>query len=247
MRAYSLSDKGKVRLHNEDSVGIYLNKIHQLLAIVADGMGGHRAGDIASSMAISLIGEAWRNAEEIHTPAEAEAWLLKEIKHVNKQLLQYSLENEDCQGMGTTVVISICVEAFTTIAHVGDSRCYAMMNGEFSQVTEDHSLVNELVRSGHISREDAEFHPRKNVLLRAIGTEEHVDIDVRSLEWEENDVLLLCSDGLSNKISTEEMLAILQTEETLESKASVMIQKANELGGEDNITLVLIDHDEVGR
>ena len=142
--------------------------------------------------------------------------------------------------MGTTVIIAICTPNFVTIGHIGDSRCYMVSEGEISLVTEDHSLVNELVRHGEISREDAEYHPKKNVLLRALGTEEKVGLDVKTLVLEEDDQLLLCSDGLSNKVSIADMKQILQLNEQV--KGQRLIQLANDRGGEDNITLVLIDY-----
>ncbi len=147
--------------------------------------------------------------------------------------------------MGTTIVAAICTEKFATIANIGDSRCYLYNESGFKQVTEDHSLVNELVRTGQISKEDAENHPRKNVLLRALGTEMKVDIDISTVIFEEDDVLLLCSDGLSNKVNEQEMYEIIKNDQPLEEKADSFIDLANHYGGEDNITLVLIQfHDE---
>ena len=131
-----------------------------------------------------------------------------------------------------------------TIANIGDSRCYLLNETGFNQVTEDHSLVNELVRTGQISREDAEHHPRKNVLLRALGTEKTVDMDIKTIIFEEGDILLLCSDGLSNKVNEKELSAILTNEDPLEQKASTLISLANENGGEDNITLAIVEFSE---
>lgn len=136
--------------------------------------------------------------------------------------------------------LTICTDKFSTIANIGDSRCYLYNESGFKQVTEDHSLVNELVRSGQISKEDAENHPRKNVLLRALGTEMQVEMDITTVIFEESDLLLLCSDGLTNKVSEQELEETVTNEQSLEEKANSLIDKANHYGGEDNITLVLV-------
>lgn len=143
--------------------------------------------------------------------------------------------------MGTTIVSAICTDQFATIGHIGDSRCYLFNQHGFQQITEDHSLVNELVKTGQISKEDAEHHPRKNVLLRALGTEKDVKLDIKTISVDEHDQLLLCSDGLSNKLSEQAMLDILTSDRSLEEKAQTLIHLANEHGGEDNITLAIVE------
>ncbi|MBN8199536.1 MULTISPECIES: Stp1/IreP family PP2C-type Ser/Thr phosphatase [Bacillaceae] len=244
MKAVFMTDQGKVRQHNEDNGGIYVNSKGQRLAIVADGMGGHRAGDVASEMTLTSLKGFWDETDDFQTAEEAEGWLLKHIAEVNTILYEHSKENEQCEGMGTTVVAAICTDRFATIANIGDSRCYILNESGFQQLTEDHSLVNELVRSGQITKEDAEHHPRKNVLLRALGTEAAVEMDIKTIIFEEGDLLLLCSDGLSNKVPVAEMSEILKSGRTLEEKAAVLIDQANDNGGEDNITLVIAEYDE---
>lgn len=246
-RAY-LSDRGKVRQHNEDSVGVFENNVG-ILAIVADGMGGHLAGDVASQMTISTFESLWSEVEKIEGPQDAETWFREKVAKVNKAVYEHSVENPECQGMGTTIVGAIVTSSFATIGHIGDSRCYLLNNSGYNQVTQDHSLVNELVKSGQISKEDAEHHPRKNVLLRALGTEQTVEIDVKTIEFEENNVLLLCSDGLSNKVSDHTMEKELTNSDNLSNSATTLVQLANDHGGEDNITLVVIKkttNDELG-
>lgn len=211
-----------------------------VLAIVADGMGGHLAGDVASNMTISTFKELWENVEKLDNPDQAEKWLIEQINQVNKTLHSHALLNPDCQGMGTTFVGAICTDSFATVGHIGDSRCYLSNSIGFKQITEDHSLVNELVRSGQISREEAEHHPRKNVLLRALGTEETVDVDVTSIGLDESDSLLLCSDGLSNKLTEQEMKDTLQADMSLTEIAKSLVNAANENGGEDNISVVIV-------
>jgi serine/threonine protein phosphatase PrpC len=244
MKTVFLSDRGKVRQHNEDSAGVFRNLDGDVLAVVADGMGGHRAGDVASSMTIQLFHDYWKQTYNMDTPKKAEQWLRNHVEIINERVYNHSFENKECQGMGTTIVVAICTKQFATIGHIGDSRCYMVSEDHMSLVTEDHSLVNELVRHGEISKEDAEYHPRKHVLLRALGTEQHVALDVKTLVVEQGDKLLLCSDGLSNKVSTEEMISVLQLDTDLEQKGERLIQMANDMGGEDNITLILIDYTE---
>ncbi|XJZ28452.1 Stp1/IreP family PP2C-type Ser/Thr phosphatase [Bacillota bacterium Lsc_1132] len=244
MEAVFLTDQGKVRQHNEDSGGIFKNLDGHRLAIVADGMGGHRAGDVASSMTLNELKKQWEAVKGITTAEAAETWLKEEILKVNRLLFEHARNNSECDGMGTTIVAAIINENFATIANIGDSRCYLLNESGFNQVTEDHSLVNELVRFGQITKEDAEHHPRKNVLLRALGTEEKVELDSKTIMFEGGDCLLLCSDGLSNKVSEQEMMEILSSEAALEEKAQNLVSLANENGGEDNITLAIVEFSE---
>ncbi|MDR7076335.1 protein phosphatase [Neobacillus niacini] len=244
MKAVFMTDQGKVRQHNEDAGGIFVNKDGHRLAIVADGMGGHRAGDVASEMTIAQLKNFWEESSGISTAGEAEDWLRNQITQVNSMLFNHAMNHLECEGMGTTIVAAISTNRFVTIANIGDSRCYLLNETGFNQVTEDHSLVNELVRTGQISREDAEHHPRKNVLLRALGTEKTVDMDIKTIIFEEGDILLLCSDGLSNKVNEKELSAILTNKDPLEQKTSTLISLANENGGEDNITLAIVEFSE---
>jgi serine/threonine protein phosphatase PrpC len=241
MKVVFQTDIGKIRAHNEDSGGVFQNKDGHYLAVVADGMGGHRAGDVASEMTISYLKKEWEQSEHISSPDIAEQWLKEHVAAVNRILFEHSLKHAECQGMGTTIVSAICTGQFATVGHIGDSRCYLLNKNGFQQITEDHSLVNELVKTGQISKEDAEHHPRKNVLLRALGTEKEVKLDVKTISIDEHDMLLLCSDGLSNKVSEQMMVHILTSDDTLEHKAQTLIDLANECGGEDNITLAIID------
>ncbi|MCD5322634.1 MULTISPECIES: Stp1/IreP family PP2C-type Ser/Thr phosphatase [Pontibacillus] len=243
MNGYFLTDKGQVRSHNEDAGGIFFNQHSQVLAVVADGMGGHRAGDVASNIATTSLHNKWFDAQPISTAEEAESWLQETVKSVNQELFQYALNHEECKGMGTTIVAAICTQEFVSVAHIGDSRCYLSNEFGFKQITEDHSLVNELVRAGQISKEDAEHHPRKNVLLKALGTESETSVDINTVIWEEDDKLLLCSDGLSNKMADEELVEFVQEPLPLEKAAEKLVTIANERGGEDNISLVLVHHD----
>lgn len=241
LKTFFMTDIGKVRQHNEDSGKVLTNSKGDTFAIVADGMGGHLAGDVASSMAVQHLEKLWEKAN-IATPMEAEQWLSQSVSYVNKQLYEHSKNHMECEGMGTTLVTAICTPEFITIGHIGDSRFYSFSGGELKQITEDHSLVNELLRYGEITKEDAEGHPKKNVLLRALGTEEASEFDVKTIEYEADAMLVLCSDGLSNKVSSEAMQEILKRNISIEEKGQSLVQLANDLGGEDNITIILIDY-----
>ncbi len=241
MKEVFQTDRGKVRLHNEDAGGVFINLDGDRLAIVADGMGGHRAGDVASEMSVSHLKQEWEKTKGIKDAETAETWLEEHIKKVNEILFDHALSHTECDGMGTTIVAAIATSLFATMANIGDSRGYILNESGFKQITEDHSLVNELVRTGQISKEDAEHHPRKNVLLRALGTEKTVEMDIKTITFEEGDLLLLCSDGLSNKVSETRMKDTLLSSGHLEEKAKTLISLANENGGEDNITLAIVE------
>ncbi|KSU62468.1 protein phosphatase [[Bacillus] enclensis] len=242
MKTVFYTDKGKVRQHNEDSVDVFKNSHGDYLAVVADGMGGHRAGDVASQLVISSLKDMWKNTEKFETADQAENWLKTTINEVNKEVYSYSQSHSECEGMGTTLVGAICTSLFATIVNIGDSRGYILNENGFHQLTEDHTLVNELVRSGEISKEDAEHHPRKNVILRAIGTETTITMDIKTIMFEDDDVLLLCSDGLSNKVSEQEMKEILSNDDSLGNKGEKLVHLANDYGGEDNITVLIVEY-----
>jgi serine/threonine protein phosphatase PrpC len=241
VKAIFKTDQGRIRQKNEDSGGTFVNQDGHRLAIVADGMGGHLAGDVASNMSVTHLQEMWEQSGGIQSADQAEVWLRTHVLQVNQLVYEHSKNHVECEGMGTTIEAVISTDQFTTIAHVGDSRCYILNDAGFKQLTEDHTLVNELVRSGQITKEDAEHHPRKNWILRALGTEKDIKIDIKTIMFEEGDFLLLCSDGLSNKVNEQEMVAVLQNEDSLEQKATSLITMANENGGEDNITLIILE------
>ncbi|MBU5266058.1 Stp1/IreP family PP2C-type Ser/Thr phosphatase [Virgibacillus proomii] len=243
MKAHFQTDRGQVRSHNEDSGGIFYNAANQLLAVIADGMGGHQAGDVASQMATHLLQEKWEKTEGLNSPDEAETWVEKVVADVNTSVYQHAQENEECFGMGTTIVIAILLNDILTIAHIGDSRAYIISDETISQITEDHSLVNALVQSGQISKDEAAHHPRKNVVLKALGTEGSVTCDVRSLKFNLDETLLLCTDGLTDKVSDNEIYSLVQAKSELSSVGQNLIALANERGGEDNISLILIQRE----
>lgn len=237
------TDVGRRRNTNQDYADYFANQAGITLAILADGMGGHRAGDVASQLTVKNLGAAWE-ATDLTDQEKTAQWLLKTIQNENQMIYEKGQTEAELFGMGTTIVAVVIFADGFTIAHVGDSRAYLIRNSEMHQLTEDHSLVNELVKSGEITQEMAANHPRKNVLTRSIGMPGLVDIDMTSLDWLPNDYLLLCSDGLTNMLSDEEIKQILQSEQSLDAKINQLIDQANEAGGVDNITVLVIDFDE---
>ena len=240
MNSFYLSEIGRVRELNEDVAGSFLNLANQKLILVADGMGGHQAGEVASALARDIIKEKWQKTSEVKQAEKVEGWIKEAAYKANQVIYDYQKEQTSLEGMGTTLVIAVCLGEFITIGHVGDSRAYLLSEENMKQLTEDHTLVSELVKSGEISSEEAKNHPRRNLLTRALGTEKDIKIDVKTISWEVTDTLLLCSDGLSNKLTANEMREVLQKGTSLKVIAETLIDLANERGGEDNITVALM-------
>lgn len=242
MNAVVLTDLGRVRQHNEDAGVIVYNQSQVPLFILADGMGGHRAGDVASSMTIQFFQEEFSAVSGAFDAQTGEDWIEERIQELNGRLFSHAGENEACTGMGTTIVAVLpCIDQCLVIGHVGDSRAYLFDDKGLFQLTEDHSYVNELVKRGALSPEDAQFHPKKNVLMRALGTDKEIEVSIQTIGVDEKKYLLLCTDGLSGKVSRHEISQILQEEISLEEKAQRLIAQANEAGGEDNISVILVD------
>lgn len=240
MEGFFQTDIGKIRKINEDDGGVHLNQAKQYLAIIADGMGGHQAGEVASELTVKTFSEAWSNESEIMTAHTAEKWIVENVSKANNKIIEYANNNKECNGMGTTIVVAICTNDFITVGHIGDSRAYLSNQSGFKQITEDHSLVNELLKSGEINSKEAKEHPQKNVLLKALGTDSEIKPEIKTINWDINDRLLLCSDGLSNKIVHDELASIVKNIDSEADMNDKLITLANERGGEDNITTALI-------
>ncbi|GGP12270.1 Stp1/IreP family PP2C-type Ser/Thr phosphatase [Oceanobacillus neutriphilus] len=243
MKGLFLTHCGQVRNHNEDAGGIFENKTNQPIAIIADGMGGHKAGDVASMLAVENMKNRWQETEAVQSPNDIEQWLENIINETNEQIFRKSQENKQLEGMGTTLVAAVMSGNSLTIAHIGDSRLYIARGENVEQLTEDHSFVNELVKRGEITEGDAEVHPYKNYIIRALGTEAQVNTDIKTLTWDTGDRLLLCSDGLSDKLSQTELAQFITADKGMNEIGQELIDLANERGGEDNISLILIAHD----
>ena len=242
MKSFYLTDAGVVRDHNEDSVIIVSNDNATLMA-VADGMGGHRAGEIASSIAISNISKRFNESFFKLTKAEAVEWIKEVINEINSMIFKYTEENPESKGMGTTLVLSIITEEYILFGNIGDSSGFVMKDNIIHKVTKDHTLVNLLVAAGELTEEEAENHPKKNILMNALGINDPIEIDIFdcSLDIEE---ILLCSDGLTTMISFEQIEKVLNGEGTLEEKVIKLIKKANNRGGNDNISIAYLVMDK---
>ncbi|MFE5319670.1 Stp1/IreP family PP2C-type Ser/Thr phosphatase [Paenibacillus sp. NPDC056579] len=236
------TDVGRVRMVNEDRSVVQENLNGFVLAIVADGMGGHQAGDVASQMAVDLIQNKLQNMPPGASVEERKKRVKEAIELANENIFNFASQRENYYGMGTTVVTVLADEHTVVIGHIGDSRAYKFKNGQIEQLTEDHSLVNELVKNGQITKEEATHHPRRNVLTRALGTEPTIEVDIQDLPWTNGELLLICSDGLSSLVSTEQLLTLVNGAEALDDKAKQLVNEALEAGGDDNITVVLVSN-----
>jgi protein phosphatase len=234
-----LSDVGRKRKNNQDYTQVFTNKNGRHLAILADGMGGHRAGDVASRLTVETIGNAWMMTD-VNDENECEAWLNKKIEEVNREVYRMGQKDEKYFGMGTTIVCVGIFDNIFTLAHVGDSRAYLIRKEKMYRLTEDHSLVTELVKSGEISEKEAETHPRKNVLTRTIGMPGDIVVDSSIHKFEYGDFILLNSDGLTNMVSEDTIYDIVIGQGTISDKVNHLVDLANANGGMDNITALLI-------
>lgn len=237
MITFSRTDIGQVREVNQDYAFCQDTVIGNLpnLFIVADGMGGHKAGDIASRYCVENVTESIRQSQR-KTPISI---LEEAIKTANKAVMKKSESKEEYHGMGTTFVAATVIGYSIYIANIGDSRAYLIAD-TIQQITEDHSLVEAMVKIGDLERKDARMHPRKNIITRALGTNENVIADFFEVPIKEGNILLLCSDGLTNMLEDEEIFNIIKTSEKLETAGERLIQQANLHGGKDNIAVVLV-------
>jgi protein phosphatase len=231
---------GKCRDVNEDNcIHCKLNDNYDLL-IVADGMGGHNAGEVASEIAVkSISGYIKCNIKEDTSNNEIIQIIKDAILKANLDIYTESINNSSCSGMGTTVTVGVLSEHIIWIGHVGDSRAYILGNNKLHKLTNDHSLVAELVKNGTITESEALHHPQKNIITRALGTGENVEIDIENISIDNNNIIMLCTDGLTNMVSDGEIEDILINSDDVAAAAQKLVGLANELGGYDNITVVI--------
>ncbi len=239
MKFYAITDIGRKRELNEDYIYTSGQPIGALpnLFIVADGMGGHKAGDYASMHTVDRFVEVIRELGEEHGVQDA---INEAVTAANAYIYQRSRENSNLSGMGTTLVLASCIGNEAIVANIGDSRLY-LVNDAMTQITRDHSLVEEMVTLGGIDREMARNHPDKNIITRAVGVKEKVAADFFEVDLTKGDKLLLCSDGLTNMLRDEEIYQIIQNNKELEQAAKALVDAANENGGRDNIAVVLVE------
>ncbi len=238
LKTFSITDIGKKRKVNQDFVYTRENPVGNLpnIFIVADGMGGHKAGDYASKATVETMVEEIEHSSETNPVTIFE----KAIVTANERIRRKAREEADLEGMGTTVVAATCKGRKLQVANVGDSRLY-IVNKQIKQITRDHSLVEEMVRMGGIGREEARNHPDKNIITRAVGAGDIVEPDFFTVELEEGDIVLMCSDGLTNMLEDEEIRMIVSGARDIVEKAYMLVEAANEHGGKDNISVILIE------
>lgn len=238
MNTYSITDIGKRRSANQDYVYASDQPVGNLpnLMIVADGMGGHNAGDLASRCTVESMLEYIQNASEKRPiPLISAA-----IHHANELVIEKSRSDKKLEGMGTTVVAATVKDGYLYVANVGDSRLY-LIDQEIEQITRDHSLVEEMIRVGELQRKDARSHPDRNVITRAIGVRTPVRIDFFDVKLEEGDRILLCSDGLTTMVEDEDILHIVRKSTSPKEAAQRLVTEANKNGGKDNISVILAE------
>jgi protein phosphatase len=234
-----LTDKGLVREMNEDAFFISIDDNGQAFAMVADGMGGHQAGEVASNMACQIISEHILTGMQPGN-SDCEELLYEAIEKANQAIYHKSLEDVHKHGMGTTIVTVIATGYSLWVAHVGDSRLYLLHNGQLQPLTSDHSHVQSLVNEGLITPAEARIHPKRNIILRALGTDHDVEIDYAEFQWQAGDQLLLCSDGLSNMLDDLQIRDILMSSHSPLEQLRQCIDAANQAGGDDNITAIIL-------
>ena len=236
MRFGFMTDIGKLRRQNEDNV--YVNQTDPYMAIVADGMGGHKAGEVASKMSIDVICEKLLK-NKTKRKIDYEDKIRDAFVAANKKIYDYAEENSKLMGMGTTSVMALIHDGKLVVGNVGDSRAYIIKDNEIRQISEDHSYVWQLVLKGEITEQQAKRHPKRNYITRAMGTEKDILVDTFCEPWE-GGVVLLCSDGLSNLVDSYEMRNIVCAADDLQVAAQQLVDLANNRGGNDNITVALM-------
>ncbi|MDE5931443.1 MAG: Stp1/IreP family PP2C-type Ser/Thr phosphatase [Lachnospiraceae bacterium] len=238
MKSYAVTDIGHRRQINQDFVYLSETPVGNLpnIFIVADGMGGHNAGEFASRYAVETI------VEEVKASFEKNPTIIlsKAINKANAYIRQKAGGDMALMGMGTTIVIATCIGKYLEVANVGDSRLY-LVNDGIEQVTIDHSLVEEMIQRGGIDRRSARNHPDKNIITRALGARNTIEADFFNLELEAGDIVLLCSDGLTNMVEDEDIQKILKSGGSLKERAETLVRMANDNGGKDNISVIIIE------
>ena len=245
MKSFYLTDAGKVRTHNEDSVIIVKNKDGDYLMAVADGMGGHSAGEVASSIAISYLGKSFNETFSNMEKVKAVNWLRDSVLDINDLIFSYVKDHPESRGMGSTLVVAIVTKNYILFGNIGDSSGFVIKDSHLHKVTYDHTLVNLLLKAGELTEEEAKDHPKKNVLMKALGANDPIDIDVFDCDLDISSILL-CSDGLTNMLDQEQIEKVLLSDLDIEDKVIKLIRKSNNRGGTDNISVAYLSLEESG-
>ena len=245
MKSFYLTDSGKVRTHNEDSVIIVKNKDGDYLMAVADGMGGHSAGEVASSIAISYLGKSFNETFSNMEKVKAVNWLRDSVLDINELIFSYVKDHPESRGMGSTLVVAIVTKDYILFGNIGDSSGFVIKDSRLHKVTYDHTLVNLLLKAGELTEEEAKDHPKKNVLMKALGANDPIDIDIFDCDLNISSILL-CSDGLTNMLDHEQIEKVLLSDLDIEDKVIKLIRKSNNRGGTDNISVAYLSLEESG-
>ena len=240
MKKIFINETGKIRTHNEDNLIVLNNKKEEYLLAVADGMGGHKAGEVASSIAIEHLKEEFDKLDTVGNKQEAITWIRKIINEINDKIFEYTSNHEESKGMGTTLVVSIFTKEYLLFGNIGDSSGYVYKDNRIFKVTKDHTLVNLLISTGELMEKDAKFHPKKNILMKALGAVNPAEVDIFDVETDISGILL-CSDGLTNMLSDEQIETVLNSDNKLEEKIARLIKKSNNRGGTDNISIAYLE------
>jgi protein phosphatase len=242
MKITAKTDIGLVRSTNEDTYTFIKKDDDNFLAFVCDGMGGHLGGSFASAKAVEMINESFNSFTSKKITKSIGVWLFEAITKINAFIYEHSISHENLKGMGTTITGVIKLNNEMYYAHIGDSRIYIYNKDELRQITTDHTYVNTLLLNGLITYKQSLKHPKKHVLTNALGIKKSVSVDIGQISLKENDNLLICSDGLHNLLDGKKLLKALNEPLQINEKVDFIVEKALELGGNDNITLILLEH-----
>ena len=243
MKTFYLTDAGKVRDHNEDNVIIVKNDASDYLMAIADGMGGHSAGEVASSIAINYLESHFKSTFKKMNKVDAVNWIRDAVDEINSLIFKHEADHPESKGMGTTLVMAILTKDYLLFGNVGDSSGFVMKDGNLHKVTYDHTLVNLLVSAGELTKEEASVHPKKNVLMKALGAAKEIDVDIFDCDMAISEILL-SSDGLTGMLDREGIEKVLLGEGDVQDKVTRLIRKANNRGGTDNISVAYLVREE---
>ena len=234
------TDVGKVRPHNEDAVTIYQNPFCTVM-VVADGMGGHEAGEVASEMVIKVVEHSFNETLSFDDSEDLRKWIKLVLHQINQDILQYIEQQHISHGMGTTVIVTVITKSFIAFAHTGDSRAYVLAHQGLRQITKDHTFVRKLVEEGKLSEQEAKTHPHRNIIMNALGVNKDLKFDYLVLENYDLKAILLCTDGLTSLVEDRDIEKVLKNPLSTNEKVNTLIQMANENGGTDNISVALYE------